>query len=104
MKKFECPHCGEKTINPLQKAFAGNQKSKGVVCPNCGKRCTNDMKSTYFHTVVDLLMLIAVVAIYFIAPAGQNFFYMLIPIISAFVINKIADAFFFSLAPSMRID
>lgn len=56
MKKFECPHCGEKTISPIKKAFAGNQKSKGVVCPKCGGHCTNDMKSAVFHTITDFIM------------------------------------------------
>ena len=74
MKKFECPHCGEKTISPIKKAFAGNQKSKGVVCPKCGGHCTNDMKSAVFHTITDFIMLVFVIIFYFAMPSGTNFF------------------------------
>ena len=62
--KHTCPHCGEKTISPLKKAFAGNPQSKGVTCPNCGKRSTNDLHSAVFHIVVDVMAMIGVVLLY----------------------------------------
>ena len=62
------------------------------------------MKSAVFHTITDLIMLVFVIIFYFAMPSGTNFFYMAAAIIITFVINRIADAFFFSLAPSMRLD
>ena len=49
-------------------------------------------------------LLVFVIIFYFAMPSGTNFFYMAAAIIITFVINRIADAFFFSLAPSMRLD
>lgn len=102
MKKYVCPYCGEETISPIKKAFAGNQKSKGTPCPNCGKRCTNGMQSAIFHTVIDGLMLLSCVVLYIIL--DLSFYYILIVIACAFVINTLFDLFFFPPVPSMRID
>lgn len=102
MKKYVCPHCGEATVSPLKKAFAGNQKSKGVVCPNCGKRCTNGSQSAIFHTVVDFLMLAAIV--FFYICVDYSGFYIILVMLAAFVLNKLFDALFFPLVPSLRID
>lgn len=104
MKKYACPHCGEETISHLQKAFAGTQKSKGVICPKCGMHCTNGMKSAILHTVTDLIMLIIVIIFYFVMPSGRNFFYMAAAIIITYIVNRICDAFLFPLAPSLRLD
>lgn len=102
MKKYVCPHCGEATISPLQKAFAGNQKSKGVLCPNCGKRCTNGMQSAVFHTITDLVMLAAVVIMYIKLDLSTA--PILAVMLAVFVINKLFDVLFFPLVPSLRID
>lgn len=64
MKKFVCPHCGEPTFSPWQKALAGTLRSKGKPCPKCGKRACNGMGSIYFSTVVQGLGLVAIVVIY----------------------------------------
>ncbi len=64
MKKFTCPHCGEPTFSPLQKALAGSLRTRGKPCPKCGKRCCNDMTSIYFSAVVSVLAFIAVMVIY----------------------------------------
>ena len=29
---YTCPHCGEKTFNPITKAFAGGLHTRGAVC------------------------------------------------------------------------
>ncbi len=102
MKKYVCPHCGEETISPLKKAFAGNQKSKGTLCPNCGKRCTNGMQSAIFHTITDSIMLIIVIIFYI--KLDLSMIPIAVAIAAAFVINKIFDAFFYPLVPSLRID
>lgn len=102
MKKYVCPHCGEATISPLKKAFAGNQKSKGVVCPNCGGRCTNGMKSAVFHSITCFIGLAANVFIYI--KYDLSFLPLLGILITVFIINTVFDALFLPLAPSLRID
>lgn len=102
MKKYVCPHCGEPTITPLQKAFAGNQKSKGVICPNCGGRCTNGMKSAVFHTITCFIGLAAIVVMYIVL--DESFLPCLGVLVAVYLINTIVDAFFFPLAESLRID
>lgn len=102
MKKYVCPHCGEATISPLKKAFAGNQKSKGVLCPNCGKRCTNGMQSAIFHTVTGLIGLAAIV--FFYIKLDVSYYYILAIILGVAVINTLFDALFFPLTESLRID
>ena len=105
--KHECPHCGEKCISPLKKAFAGNQQSKGTVCPNCGKRSTNDMHSSIFHIVIDLIALAIVIFIYLADEDNEtfeSFYYMAGAILGAFVITHVVDAFVFKLVPAIRLD
>lgn len=102
MKKYVCPHCGEATISPIKKAFAGNQKAKGVVCPNCGKRCTNGMQSAVFHTITDFIMLVAVVIMYI--KLDLSTMPILAVMLVTFIVNKLFDILFFPLVPSLRID
>lgn len=102
--KHTCPHCGEKTISPLKKAFAGNPQSKGVRCPNCGKRSTNELKSAVFHSIVDLIALIYIVYAYINVLKVETAIYMAAAIVGAFLITHIVDAFFFKLVPAIRLD
>ena len=55
MWKYTCPHCGQKTFTPLQKALAGSYKSMGKPCPNCGRKCCNGMGSIYFDGILSIL-------------------------------------------------
>lgn len=102
MLKYKCPHCGEPTISPLKKAFAGNQKSKGVACPNCGGRCTNGMQSAVFHTIIDIIMLAIVLVAY--VKMDVSTWVIIAALLGAAVINRIFDALFFPLDKSLRID
>lgn len=102
--KHTCPHCGEKTISPLKKAFAGNPQAKGVVCPSCGKRSTNDLHSAVFHVIVDLIALVFVVYTYITNERLEGLYYMLGAIAGAFFLTHIVDAFFFKLSPAIRLD
>ena len=102
--KHTCPHCGEKTISPLKKAFAGSPQSKGVTCPNCGKRSTNDLHSAVFHIVVDVMAMIGVVLLYLFDDRFESFYYMLGIIAAAFIITRAVDAFVFRLVPAIRLD
>lgn len=102
--KYTCPHCGEKTISPLKKAFAGNPKSKGTKCPKCGKRSTNELKSAAFHSIIYAIALIFCVYAYINLLAVETAIYMAASIVGAFIITHIADAFFFKLVPAIRLD
>ncbi|MGN0614058.1 MAG: hypothetical protein ACI4JB_09195 [Porcipelethomonas sp.] len=102
--KHTCPHCGEKTISPLKKAFAGNPQSKGTTCPSCGKRSTNELKSAVFHAIVDALVLAFVVYAYICMPETNSLYYMIGAILGAFVLTHAVDAFFFKLVPAIRLD
>ncbi len=102
--KHTCPHCGEKTISPIKKAFAGNPKAKGTVCPNCGKRSTNELKSAIFHNIINAIALVFCVYAYVNLIAMETAIYMAISIVGAFVITHLVDAFFFKLVPAIRLD
>ncbi len=102
--KHTCPHCNEKTISLLKKAFAGNPQSKGVVCPNCGKRSTNELKSAVFHAIIDIIALIFIIYQYVAVESLISNIYSIAAILIAFVVNHIVDAFFFKLVPAIRLD
>lgn len=102
--KHTCPHCGEKTINPLKKAFAGNPQARGTVCPNCGKRSTNELKSAVFHAIIDVIALIFIIYQYVAVESIVSNYYSIAAILIAFTINHIVDAFFFKLVPAIRLD
>lgn len=111
---YECPHCGEKTFNPITKAFAGQINSHGRVCKNCGRHCCNGMGSTIFHTITNLIALALSVFCY-LTDKGVDinivglqirgaFPIIFLAILAAFVLNKIFDAFFLPLTSPARKD
>ncbi len=102
--KHTCPHCGEKTISPIKKAFAGNPQSKGTVCPNCGKRSTNELKSAVFHIIIDAIVLAFCVYAYVNFVAMETALYMAGALVGGFIITHLVDAFFFKLVPAIRLD
>lgn len=102
--KHTCPHCGEKTISPIKKAFAGNPQSKGTVCPNCGKRSTNELKSAVFHIIIDAIVLAFCVYAYVNFIAAETAIYMGAALVGAFIVTHLVDAFFFKLVPAIRLD
>ena len=56
MSIYDCPHCGEKTFNPLTKALAGPMNSKGRACKACGGKCVNGQVSAVIRMILSLLM------------------------------------------------
>ncbi len=102
---YNCPHCGEKTFNPLTKALAGGLNSRGKVCKSCGRRCCNGQVSTIVSAVVYVIALIGVV--YFYLMVNDNvlaFALMAGCIAAAYLLTKIFDAFFMPLTKVIRND
>ena len=109
---YKCPHCGEKTFNPIKKAFAGQLNSPGKVCMNCGRRCVNGKGATVFNAVYSVIVFALIIIIYLNAPKTAGTAYNWIDvyelyinmglIVSYFVVPKLVNAFFFRLAPAIR--
>lgn len=70
--KYTCPHCGEKTFTPLQKALAGSYRSVGKPCPACGRKCCNGMGSIYFDSIISVIAFVLILVIYVKADAAQK--------------------------------
>ena len=99
--KYTCPHCGEKTFSPLQKALAGSYRSVGKPCPKCG----NGMASIYFDSIISGIALIAVLIIYFhfdSAHKTQSSLLIASIIAGSFVLSFLFRMFFGKLVEPIR--
>ena len=101
---YTCPHCGEKTFNPITKAFAGGLHTRGAVCKACGRHCVNGQGSMIFSAVVYILALIAVFYLYFKCNSDWCYAYMIGAVAAAFVVTRLYDAFIGPLTKSIRND
>ena len=101
--KYTCPHCGEKTFSPIQKALCGSYRGMGKPCPNCGKRCCNGMTGIYFQAVVSVIAFIAVMAIYLKSTENiHSTIEIACIIVGTFVLNFIFNMFFGKLVEPIR--
>lgn len=103
MSIYTCPHCGEKTFNPLTKAFAGQLNSKGRCCPKCGKRCVNGKAATTFNAIYCLAAFIGVIITYLYPPYHEVLIVIGL-LASMYIVPKIVNAFCFKMAESIRIE
>ncbi len=104
MKRFTCPHCGEPSFTPLQKALAGSLRSRGKPCPHCGKRCCNSMASIYFSTVVSLIAFVSIMAIYLLSDNSLPYILIMAAIIAgSLLLNFLFNMFFGKLVQPIRI-
>ena len=84
-------------------------KSKGKPCPKCGKLCVNGKGATIFSAIYCLIAFIFVVYIFVHGIDTEWMFFHEAPmviglILSMFIVPMIANAFFFKMMPSIRID
>ena len=103
--KFTCPHCGEKTFSPIQKALCGGMSSSGKRCPSCNARCVNGKLSLAFSTILRLSVLVIVIYNYFTSTDGNGTNVILIGaalIAGAYAVGFLFDMFFGKLIPAIK--
>ncbi|WP_297961652.1 hypothetical protein [uncultured Ruminococcus sp.] len=109
MSIYKCPHCGKKSFNPWTKAMTGQLNSKGRPCMECGRLCVNGKGATIFKALYCLAAFAVIIYIYIHGADNEWMFTHEAPmviglILSMFIVPRVVNAFFFSLAPSIRID
>ena len=103
--KYTCPHCGEKTFSPLQKALAGSYRGVGKPCPQCGKKCCNGMGSIYFDNILSVIAFISIIAIYLNTDSTQKVqstIWMAVIIIGSLILSFLFRMFFGKLVQPLR--
>ena len=101
MSIYTCPHCGEKSFNPLTKTLAGQLNSNGRPCPKCGKKCVNGKGATIFNAIYCLLAF-ALIVVIFLYAIPNEIFYVLGLILSMIIVPRLVNAFFFRLTEAIR--
>lgn len=105
MTIYDCPHCGEKTFNPITKALAGAMNSKGHACPKCGKKCVNGQTAAVVRAVLSLLLagatVFSIVAHWSTATSVRIIF---LGVVAYLLLNFLFNAFFCPLIKAIRTD
>lgn len=109
MSIYTCPHCGEKGFTPITKALAGKMNSKGKPCKHCGTKCVNGKAATIFNAVYSVIVIVSIFVLYFTSQhyvflAMREIPLMILLILSEFIVPAVANAFFFKMEESIRLD
>ena len=103
--KYKCPHCGEKTFSPIQKALCGNITSAGKHCPNCGGRCVNGKLCLTVRTILTLAAFGFVMYYSFTYFSEEKYNIILwgaVLLAGAYVVSFLFNMFFGALIPAIR--
>jgi uncharacterized protein (DUF983 family) len=101
---YACPHCGKKTFNPLTKALAGGMNTKGRVCQSCGRRAVNGKASAIVRTILMLVAVVIVFAVYLFVSSNIAYLIMIGAIAGAWLLSLLFDAFCCPLVKVVRND
>ena len=101
---YTCPHCGNKSYNPISKAFAGGMNRKGAVCKVCGRHSVNGVPSVIFSAAVYIAVLVYILFLYFKGNSAWDYAYGIGAILGAYLLCRIFDAFVGRLIKPVRND
>ncbi|MCQ2417438.1 MAG: hypothetical protein MJ071_06465 [Oscillospiraceae bacterium] len=101
--KFACPHCGEKTFSPIQKAFCGGMSNVGKPCMKCGVRCVNGIPSLVFRSICMCIAAVMIFYTYFTHETlSEVFWFGVVPLAAAYVLGLLFDMFIGKLVPAIK--
>ena len=101
--KYTCPHCGEKTFTPVQKALCGGLSSAGKRCSACGGRCVNGKASLILNITLRMIAFIMIIVTYFVHTTSvQILWFGVLPLVLSFVIGFVFDMFFGKLVEAVK--
>lgn len=101
--KHTCPHCGEKTFSPIQKALCGGMSSAGKPCQGCGFRCVNGKLCLVVNSITLAIAMVMVFITYFTHDSKMDILlYGVVPLVIAYVFNFVFNMFVGKLIPAIK--
>ncbi|MDD5948018.1 MAG: hypothetical protein PUC41_09550 [Oscillospiraceae bacterium] len=101
--KHQCPHCGEKTFSPLQKALCGGMSSAGKPCPKCGFRAVNGKLALVVNSITLGVALVMIFITYFTHDSKTDLLlFGVLPLVLAYVFNFLFNMFVGKLIPAIK--
>ncbi len=101
--KHQCPHCGETTFSPIQKALCGGMSSAGKPCSECGFRAVNGKLALVVNSITLGIALVMIFITYFIHETKMDLLlFGVLPLVTALVFNFVFNMFFGKLIPAIK--